>query len=68
MDNIQRQDIPPLSGDFNVNGGLYRPAHLIVPDQVCVSPSDYASYVVYLTNRYLNVEKATVQIVSLVNT
>lgn len=25
VDNIQRQDIPPLSGDFNVNGGLYRP-------------------------------------------
>ena len=49
VDNIQRQDIPPLSGDFNVNGGLYRPAQLIVTDQVCVSPLDYASSGVYIT-------------------
>lgn len=38
VDNTHRQDVPPLSGDFNVNGGLYRPAQLIVTDKVCVSP------------------------------
>lgn len=67
VDNIQRQDIPPLSGDFNVNGGLYRPAQLIVTDQVCVSPLDYASSGVYITTRKLDVDKATVEIRSLVN-
>ena len=36
-------------------------------DQVCVSPLDYASSGVYITTRKLDVDKATVEIRSLVN-
>ena len=30
VDNTKFPDIAPLSGDFSVYGGLYRPVHLIV--------------------------------------
>lgn len=69
VDNTHRQDIPPLSGDFNINGGLYRPAQLIVTDKICVSPLDYASPGVYITTRKLDADasKATVEIRSLLS-
>ena len=67
VDNMHRQDIPPLSGDFNVNGGLYRPAQLLVTDKICVSPLDYASPGVYVTTRKLDTDKAVVEVRSLVS-
>ncbi len=67
VDNTHRQDIPPLSGDFNVNGGLYRQAELIVTDKVCISPLDYASPGVYVTTTNLSREQATVEVKSIVN-
>jgi beta-galactosidase len=36
-------DIAPLSGDFSVYGGLYRPGHLIETAAVNFSPTDHAS-------------------------
>lgn len=62
VDNTHREDIPPLSGDFNVNGGLYRPASLIVTDKVCITPLDYASPGVYITTKQLTAAKADVEI------
>ena len=53
VDNSSQKDVPPLSGDFNVDGGLYRPVHLIVTDPVCISPLDLASPGVYLTTKSL---------------
>ena len=67
VDNMHRQDIPPLSGDFNVNGGLYRPAQLIVTDKICVSPLDYASPGVYITTNKLNTDKAVIEVRSLIS-
>jgi beta-galactosidase len=52
VDNSPVADVAPLSGDFNVEGGIYRPVHLIVTDPVCVSPLDSASPGVYLTPNY----------------
>ena len=43
------QGIAPLSADFNFCGGIYRPVHLIVTDAVCISPLDFGSSGVYLT-------------------
>ncbi len=62
VDNTHRQDIPPLSGDFNINGGLYRPAQLIVTDKVCISPLDYASSGVYITALNISPEQASVEV------
>ena len=38
VDNSPQRDVPPVSGDFNMDGGLYRPVHLIVTDAVCIRP------------------------------
>ncbi len=48
-DNSRLDDVPPLSGDFNVCGGIYRPVWMIVTDPVCVTPLDYGSPGVYIT-------------------
>ena len=37
-DNTWRADVAPISGDFGIPGGMYRPAHLLVKDTVCFSP------------------------------
>jgi len=67
VDNSHQEDVPPLSGDFNVDGGLYRPVQLIVTDAVCVTPLDFASPGVYLTTKSLDKENATVEVKSLIS-
>jgi len=39
VDNSPQPDIAPLSGDFCMFGGLYRPAHLLVTDQISTEPT-----------------------------
>ena len=41
--NAPEPDIAPLSGDFNIFGGLYRPVHLIETDDICFALTDHAS-------------------------
>ena len=67
VDNTHREDLPPLAGDFNLFGGLYRDVELIVTDDVCISPIDYASSGVYLTTKSLDDKKATVQVRSIIS-
>ncbi len=67
VDNTHREDIPPLSGDFNINGGLYRPAKLIVTDKICISPLDYASSGVYVTARNVSPSGTDVCVTSLIS-
>ena len=43
VSNAYRSDVLPISGDFNVCGGLHRPVHLIVTGRDCISPLFYAS-------------------------
>ncbi len=43
VSNAPQPDIAPISGDFSVYGGLYRPVHLLVADNVCFTPTDHAS-------------------------
>ena len=63
-DNMFREDVAPLSGDFPVFGGIYRPVHLIVKEQSCITPLDYASSGVYLTQKSVSKEKADVEILT----
>lgn len=67
VDNSHQDDVPPLSGDFNMDGGIYRPVHLIVTDQVCVSPLNMGSPGVYLTTKSLDDASATVEVKALVS-
>ena len=67
VDNTPREDLPPLSGDFNLDGGLYRPVQLIVTDEICISPLDYASSGIYLTTKSLDDKEAAVEVRSIIS-
>jgi beta-galactosidase len=43
VSNAAQPDIAPLSGDFNIFGGLYRQVDLIETDDICFSLTDHAS-------------------------
>lgn len=62
VDNTRFDDIAPLSGDFTVFGGLYRPAHLIVTDPTCITPLDFAGPGVYFNEKSVAADKAVVDV------
>lgn len=43
VNNGEQLDLMPLVGDFNFYGGIYRNVHLVITDEVCISPLNYAS-------------------------
>ncbi len=49
VDNAKDADIAPLNADFTMEGGIYRPVHLLVTDQECITPRDFAGPGVYVT-------------------
>ncbi len=67
VDNSQRDDLAPLSADFDQFGGLYRGVELIVTDEICISPLDYASPGVYLTTTSLDDAQAEVEVRTIVS-
>ncbi len=67
VSNARVSDVAPLSGDFTIFGGIYRPVHLFATDPVCVSPLDFASPGVYLTLKSVHREEASVEARTLVS-
>jgi len=67
VDNSNFQDIPPLSGDFNIFGGIYRPVWLIIKEQVCISPLDYGSDGVYIKQTSVTKEEAIIDVTAKVS-
>jgi len=58
-DNSLRFDVAPQGGDFNMYGGLYRDAWLIVSDDdVCISPLYYGSTGVFVNQLLVNEKRA----------
>ncbi|WP_447640951.1 MULTISPECIES: glycoside hydrolase family 2 protein [Chitinophagaceae] len=49
VSNAARPDILPLTGDFNVYGGIHRPVYLLETGKDCISSLDFASSGVYAT-------------------
>jgi len=43
VSNAATLDVLPLAGDFNVYGGLHRPAALLVTAPNCITPLDFAA-------------------------
>ena len=43
VNNGEQLDVMPLVGDFNFYGGIYRDVHLLITDEACISPLNYAS-------------------------
>ncbi len=59
--NAPQLDIMPLLGDFNFYGGIYRNVELILGDQALISPLDYASSGLYLTQKKVTRAQAEVE-------
>lgn len=49
MDNRVDQSIAPISGDFNIYGGIYKRVYLLAVEDVHVDLEDYGSSGLYLT-------------------
>lgn len=60
VNNGEQLDVMPLVGDFNFYGGIYRDVHLLVTEDICISPLDYASPGVYLFQQYVGEKQAAV--------
>lgn len=60
--NSWRTDVLPLSGDFNVYGGIHRPCYLVITDKDCINPAYYASPGVLVHQRNINKAKAEVDV------
>ena len=61
VNNAEQLDIMPLIGDFNFYGGIYRDVNLMLTDEVCISPLDYASPGIYLKQEKVSATEALVQ-------
>ncbi|MCJ7730438.1 MAG: beta galactosidase jelly roll domain-containing protein, partial [Sedimentisphaerales bacterium] len=67
VDNSSVDDVPPLSGDFNIFGGIYRPVWLIITNPVCITPVDYASPGIYMKQTKISREEAIVDVLAKVS-
>lgn len=56
--NAFRTDVLPISGDFNVYGGIHRPCRLVVTGQNCISPLHYASPGVFVRQKSVTADAA----------
>jgi beta-galactosidase len=64
VSNGARTDVLPLSGDFNIYGGLHRSVWLLVTNENCITPLDYASPGVYISQDKLSDTEASVQVLT----
>ena len=60
--NEQQFDIAPQGGDFNLYGGLYRDAWMIVTEPECISPLHYGSSGVFVHQRVVNEKRAELSV------
>lgn len=67
VSNPQTMDIAPICGDFNIYGGLYRGAQLIVTGDRCIDPAFYASSGVFVTQRDVTKKQAILDIKTLLS-
>ena len=61
VDNARREDVVPLSGDFTVFGGIYRPVSLIVTAPINISLLDHGSPGVFLKQVEVEPSRAVVE-------
>ena len=62
--NAFRTDVLPISGDFNVYGGIHRPVHLIMTKKDCISPLFYGSSGVLIHQDKITKERAELTVES----
>jgi beta-galactosidase len=62
VDNRIDQDIPPLSGDFNFYGGIYRDVYLISTSMIHFDVMDHGSSGIYIFTPQVNEQEAHLEI------
>jgi len=62
VDNARAFDVAPLTGDFTVFGGIYRPVEIFATGDPCISPTFYGSLGTFLTVRRLDRDKAEIEV------
>lgn len=62
VDNSHNEDIPPLSGDFTLFGGIYRDVYIQVLPKVHFDADNYASSGVFISTPSVTEDKAEVLI------
>lgn len=65
--NAFRTDVLPVSGDFNVYGGIHRPVRLIVTGCNCISPLFHASPGVLIRQDRVTADKAELTVETLLS-
>lgn len=67
VNNARQEDVPPLDGDFNVFGGLYRRVTLMARDPVCVTPLDFGGPGVAVRQTRVDGERADLAVTTKVS-
>lgn len=62
VDNARNEEIAPLSADFTMEGGIYRPVNLLVTSQTCITPLDFGGPGVYVTPKNISADSVDVGI------
>lgn len=67
VNNSQTSDIAPLSGDFNIYGGLTRGVDLLISEPVCIAPDFYASSGVFFRQDSVSDRQANLTVTTLIS-
>lgn len=62
VDNSVQLDVMPLSGDFNVYGGIYRDVELIITEKTHISTTHFSTNGVYVQQQKLTDKEADVNV------
>lgn len=62
VNNSVNEDLPPIMGDYNIFGGLYRDVYLNVLDKVHFDTDKQATNGIFITTPQVNATSATVQV------
>ncbi|HYG82153.1 MAG TPA: glycoside hydrolase family 2 TIM barrel-domain containing protein, partial [Pyrinomonadaceae bacterium] len=62
IDNSLDKDVPPINGDFNMYGGIYRDVWLLATDAVHIKVTDAASPGVWIDTPRVSDDAATVRV------
>jgi len=67
-DNSPQPDIAPLSGDFTVFGGIYRPVHLIIKQATSFNLLDHGTSGIDIDQIEVTDKRAVIRVTTTVNT
>lgn len=64
VSNETNRDVAPLSGDFCVFGGIYRPVHLIEANEICFALTDHGSPGVAWQQTVVTEQRASLDVIA----